>query len=798
MKKISYFLLTLTGLLSNYKSSAQQDLTLYNMEVVPQRMSANPAFIPSYSKINIGLPVLSSQYLNVNNSGFKYSDLIKHRADDSLYADYGNMLSKLAKNNYLSVAYRTDLLSFGFIVKEKNYWSFNVTEKADLRFRYPKSFMEFIWKGNGALLGQDLNFNFGVNFTHYREYALGYARQINDKLTIGGKLKYLYGMENVWTEKSDVTLTTDPNYFAITAKSNIIINTSGVGSNSSININKDYLFKKKNNGAGIDLGGVYKLNDKFTFSASVIDLGFIKWADATTNYQSHNANGTFTYNGVALNQVINKDSTNLANTFKAVGDSLNKQFKIDTVHHSYTTKLSTQIYLGGKYNITEKINAGLLFYGQIFDKSIHPGVAVSYNQKVARWLNFSVSYSIFNRSYNNVGLGFALNAGPVQWYLVSDNILGVIFPQNAKDLHVHTGINLTFGRKPLDRDKDGIPDKKDECPDVFGILEFNGCPDRDGDHVADKNDICPDVPGLPQFNGCPDRDGDGIVDSQDICPDDPGLPEFNGCPDKDGDKVMDKEDECPDVPGLGQFKGCPDRDGDGVQDKVDQCPDKPGPASNDGCPEKKLFLIDAQGNKLRTVVANKDGSFNFDELPADESVIFKLEGEDTGNIEELKIIVGGISKRAVRDNTDKYFRFIVLKTDTNKMGKENEQDVAIKLNKQEAEILKKAFSNLEFAMAKDIIKPESFASLDELAGLMAKKPNWKLKISGHTDNQGKAITNLKLSQKRAEAVKKYLVSKGIAADRFKVEWFGATKPIADNKTEAGRQKNRRVEMLIIE
>lgn len=81
---------------------------------------------------------------------------------------------------------------------------------------------------------------------------------------------------------------------------------------------------------------------------------------------------------------------------------------------------------------------------------------------------------------------------------------------------------------------------------------------------------------------------------------------------------------------------------------------------------------------------------------------------------------------------------------------------------------------------------------------MIKKPNWRLKISGHTDNVGSAKANLVLSQKRAEAVKKYLMSKGVPADRFKVEWFGGTKPIASNKTELGRQKNRRVEMLIIE
>ncbi|OFY86337.1 MAG: hypothetical protein A3F72_11070 [Bacteroidetes bacterium RIFCSPLOWO2_12_FULL_35_15] len=801
MKKTIHIVFVLTILLFQNTASAQQSLTLYNMEVVPQRMYANPALKPTYSKYNVGLPGISSQYLNLSHSGFKYSDLVKHEADDSLHLDFGNMLSKLSKNNYMTVAYHPDLLSFGFIIKEKNYFSVNITEKIDLRFRYPKKFLEFVWKGNGDpdLLGQDVNFNFGLNFSHYREYGLGYARDLNDKITIGVKVKYLYGMENIWTEKSDVTLNTDPNYFAITAKSNIIINTSGVDTNSFDNLSvSKYAFKKKNHGMGIDIGGVYKYNDKFSFSGSMIDLGFIKWKDATTNYQSHDADGSFTYQGVDLNQFVNNDSLNLEQAFEIMGDSLSKIFKIDTVHESYTTKLSTQIYLGANYYINEKSNAGILFYGQVFDKVLHPGVALSFNQRVGRWLNVSASYSIYNRSYNNIGLGLALNAGPVQFYMVSDNVLGAIFPQNTKNLHVQFGINLTMGRKQKDRDKDGIADKKDDCPDVPGIEEFKGCPDKDGDHIQDKDDLCPDIAGLPAFHGCPDKDGDGIIDGEDECPDTAGLAQFKGCPDKDGDGVPDKLDECPDVPGLQDFKGCPDRDSDGTQDKLDLCPDKPGPASNDGCPEIKLNLIDTDGKILRSAIKGKDGFFRFDDLPADEFVLFKLEGEDTDSLKEIKVMVGGVPKMAFIDEKTRFFKFVILKTDDNKLKRENENDVAVKLTKAEEEIIKKAFNNLEFASAKDIIKQESFASLDELAALMAKKPLWHLKISGHTDNQGNAVTNMKLSQKRAEAIKKYLVNKGIAENRFKVEWFGATKPIADNKTEAGRQKNRRVEMLIIE
>ena len=122
VKNIVYFIFVLIAFLSEHSLFAQQDLIMYNMDVVPQRMYDNPAFKPSYSTVNIGLPLISSQYFSFSNR-FKYSDLIKHRADDSLYADVDNMLNKLGKNNYLSVAYRTDLLSFGFQVKKKNYFS---------------------------------------------------------------------------------------------------------------------------------------------------------------------------------------------------------------------------------------------------------------------------------------------------------------------------------------------------------------------------------------------------------------------------------------------------------------------------------------------------------------------------------------------------------------------------------------------------------------------------------------------------------------------------------------------------
>jgi len=116
----------------------------------------------------------------------------------------------------------------------------------------------------------------------------------------------------------------------------------------------------------------------------------------------------------------------------------------------------------------------------------------------------------------------------------------------------------------------------------------------------------------------------------------------------------------------------------------------------------------------------------------------------------------------------------------------------------EQKIIERAFKSLEFATGKDIIMAKSLPSLNELAKLMVQhKADWTLKLSGHTDNQGNADKNMELSEKRANAVKRYLVKKGAAADGIITEWFGQTQPIDSNDTPAGRQKNRRVEMKIL-
>ena len=181
----------------------------------------------------------------------------------------------------------------------KNRFSANITEHVQGRQRYDGSIFQLAIAGNEP--GQTLQFgNFETDAIHYREFGLGFNRSFlpdeneEDKLVVGTRVKYLFGLANVQTQYADVSLTTgtEEELYALTTRANVHVNTSGLGL-----LEEDqeaYIYNTQNTGFGIDLGGTYQLNDRISFAASVINLGAITWKEDARSYTS---NGSFTFSG---------------------------------------------------------------------------------------------------------------------------------------------------------------------------------------------------------------------------------------------------------------------------------------------------------------------------------------------------------------------------------------------------------------------------------------------------------------------------------------------------------------------
>ena len=447
-------------LLVSIAAKAQQDLTLFNFNEIPQSSYSNPAN-QFNGKFFIGLPAISSSYYSISNSGFAYSDFIK-KDGDSLRLDFNSMIAELEETNFLSFNTKIDLLSFGFKLGEKTQLLFNITENVNLRFSYTKDVATFIHKGNGSLAFQDNRANFngtGFSANYYREYGVGISHQFGNRMRMGARFKYLYGIANLDSRRSDLKLTTDPNTYALTANADVLINTSG--SLDSLGDQSGFISGKDNHGFGIDLGMNYELTKKLSINASVIDLGYIDWGSNVTNYNIDK--GQYYFDGIEIDAFSPQDDTTGTSAFDRVADSLESAFNVKETNEGYTTPLVGRLYVGANYKLGEKAVIGGLIQSEFFKGSIRPSFTASANYKLTKWIGLAASYSMINRSFNNLGVGININPGPVQIYVVSDNVMSAFQPQHARHTQVRAGINLIFGSekvREINPSFDGVIDSK--------------------------------------------------------------------------------------------------------------------------------------------------------------------------------------------------------------------------------------------------------------------------------------------------------------------------------------------------
>ena len=740
---------------------------------------------------------------------------------------------------YLNSEATLGLFNLGVRIKDDGYFTLGINERIDAGGTIPKSIFDFVLGGGMKDLTGGNNkiglAGLGVGATMYTEIAGGYSHRINDQWTVAGKLKFLLGTASGTFNSKDLQIDAsaeqwrihgnlgmavsgpvDMEYLSQFVDGKNITEILDAFKDGSIDTKKlidpsDWrnMLTPRGFGAAIDLGFTWKPIEQLQISAALTDLGFIYWTKAGTFNCSvdtvFEGAGNIDYSDPRYH--VDHDPAKPFSTdsvLSQVGENLKGLLSGVKMSKSagtgFARMTSARLNVGLDANFWDnRVGIGVVSATRLYNARLYEEVTFGVAFRPVNWFNIAASYSLMNNGkYSNIGAGLSfmpydgINMTLAMDYIPTSyagmDVKGqtkYILPYKAKMVNVALGFSICWGSNRKDKDKDGVWDKIDMCPETpRGVtVDSVGCP-LDGDHdgVPDYLDHCPNT--LPEAIafidsvGCDkDTDGDGVEDYRDRCPNTPkeawGKVDEFGCPlDTDGDEVPDYMDECPGTPaaayGRVDPKGCPlDSDGDGVPDYMDECPGTPaaayGRVDSKGCPidsdgdgvpdyldecpdtpEKAIGYVDAKGCELDT------------------------DGDDVPDYKDECPTVPGL--------------------------KENKGCPEIK--REVRKLLEKAMQGIEFESGKATIKKKSYPLLDQIATIFIENKDYIIEVQGHTDNTGKADLNKTLSQKRADAVRDYLIAKGVDFQRLTAVGYGQDQPIADNKTAAGRQKNRRVEFKI--
>jgi len=450
-------LLTFLGIATR---GQEHSAALYNMTLIPDRAYINPAFQPE-ARFYFGMPGFAMLNVEAGNSGFSFNDVF-HETDTGYVVDPDRLLDRLPKVGQLGFNMHHRPLAFGFRFLKNGYFTFDVSNRMSFQFYYPKDMFGLVWKGNAHedYLGERISFDrLGVEFMMTNEMSVGYSHRIADQVTIGLRGKLISGIANITSSKSEIGFTTQPDNFHLSMDVDYQGHISApfvdfdslfatgdpmlTGFDQSmIRPGLDYL--KHNRGYAVDIGGTWLILERFLLSASLNDLGYIDWKGNPATFR---AAGEFDFSGFDFNPVIAGDES-MDDILEELQDSILNSMDFTTSNGSYRQWLNPTSFLGLNVKTYGKDMIGVLLRSRFYKGAWYPRLTLSYNLRVGRWANLSASYGMERNNFRNLGLGVAINAGPFQYYLITDNALAFDNPFSAKTIHVLTGINWVFGTRP--------------------------------------------------------------------------------------------------------------------------------------------------------------------------------------------------------------------------------------------------------------------------------------------------------------------------------------------------------------
>lgn len=441
---------------------SQNKQILYNFTSVPQSMLINPGSDVKYNWF-IGIPLFSGFSTNVSSSGFSAFDLFANNGID-FNAKLMNVVFSTSRNDKVSINQQLEIFSGGFKLgdwQKGSYFSFGMYQELDLFSYMPKDYAILALDGNKDYLGKIFDFgDLSAKGELLSVFHLGYHKNVSEKLILGARGKIYSSIFNLSSTKNSGYFYTIPGTTSIyeqVISSNVLVNTSGFTNytdNYSDNVKSDILKKTffgGNLGLGFDLGLTYYPKENIQFTASIVDVGFIKHTSEVRNYSYK---GYFKYEGITPDFILG-NSNNLI-------DEFNEAIPLDTLSLKYTTwrpvKFNSSIqYSFGDGRNTDcnclvnemklKNSVGAQLFVMSAPRTSLMALTTYYRRKFFDSLEMKATYTIDSYSSKNIGLGLSTTIGKVNFYVLADNLLEYRDISKANSLSFQLGFNIIFPDK---------------------------------------------------------------------------------------------------------------------------------------------------------------------------------------------------------------------------------------------------------------------------------------------------------------------------------------------------------------
>ncbi len=442
---------------------SQNKQILYNFTSVPQSLLTNPGSDVKYNWY-FGIPLLSGISANVGSSGFSAYDLFADNGVD-FNVKLRNVVFSTTRKDRMALNEQIELFNGGFKIAGEqgdSYISFGMYQEFDLMSYVPKDIAILALDGNRDYLGKVFNLgDLNVKAEVLSVFHLGFHKKVNEKLILGARGKIYSSIYNVSSTKNSGYIYTIPSTQGIYEQmiySDLQFNTSGIAKyddkDYDPNVVKDITkraFLGGNLGLGFDAGLTYYPKKNIQLTASVIDFGFIKH---TKEVEILIFKGSYKYEGVIPKFSSRNSAENGYQEFK---DAV----PLDTLYADYTTwrptKFNSSIQFSFEEEVSEDCNClnddpetiyKSAVGAQLFVMSTPrtPLVAFTtyYRRKIFNSLQMKATYTIDSYSYKNIGLGLSSMFGPVNFYVLADNLLEYKDVTKANSMSFQLGLNVIF------------------------------------------------------------------------------------------------------------------------------------------------------------------------------------------------------------------------------------------------------------------------------------------------------------------------------------------------------------------